>query len=150
MSNANLQGKQIGHRAAYSQSATLIERGDFVVVLLSAGTAQAAQDTADGGAGASSGYKFVGMAINQSDNRSDSTNPPALGKVVVDRAESVLVTFDTIAATDVGKKAYAKSKQVASLDTQSSKAVYVGIVTEYVSSTSAWIDIVPGVLAAAA
>lgn len=131
-------------RFAFTMDTVVICRGSFVVVTLSTGLASESEDTSVGST-ASSAYKFVGISIAHYDNSSTSTNVPTLHQCVVDRAEPTLVTFDSVAATDLGKPAYAKSAQVASLNTQSSKAVYLGTVVKYVSSTSAYVAINQGV-----
>lgn len=164
--NNRLPDQPANSNPRYKLGSTVhVYAGDFVVVTLSGGTAGPAQDT-DSAHTASSSFKFVGVSEREIDNSaglapSASPTIPNLGTlpgtfqyITPESYKRVCVPFDSVAATDVGKKAYAINQNTASITatdgTSATSRVYVGHIVEYVDSSHAFVDIRAGVNASPA
>jgi len=83
--------------------------------------------------------KFVGVANDEVDN----TGANGAKSVEVLRDGEVKLTGAGFAQTSVGKKAYATDNYTVTLDASAAGAVYIGVITEYISSTVVWVQIDP-------
>lgn len=83
--------------------------------------------------------KFVGISNNDIDN----TGANGAKSVEVLRDGEFKLVGAGFAQTSVGKKVYATDNYTLTLDASAANAVYVGVITEYVSSTVVWVQIDP-------
>lgn len=88
---------------------------------------------------ASGANKFVGIAAEEKNNAGAN----GLVSLEVQREGEFKLTGSGFAQTSVGKKVYATDNYTLTLDASASGAVYIGVITEYVSSTVVWVLIDP-------
>lgn len=81
--------------------------------------------------------KFVGVSCEDKNN----TGANGAMSVEVVREGEFKLTGSGFAQTSVGKKVYATDNYTLTLDASASGAVYIGVITEYVSSTVVWVAI---------
>lgn len=87
---------------------------------------------------------FVGVNLDaQQDNSSGSDGDL---DVTVTREGLFLMTFDTaISQANVGDQCFLVDDQTVDLAGDTTNDIYCGVITKYVSSTSAWVDIAPAI-----
>jgi hypothetical protein len=117
---------------SYPMGDDIIYKGGFVT-LNTDGYAVAGQDSA--------GYKFVGVAVEQGDNAGGS-NGDVWVRVYTEGV--FLMAATSIAQANVGDMMYLVDDQTFD-DATVTNYIPVGILVEYVSATSGWVDIGPAV-----
>lgn len=110
----------------------IIYKGAIVCVDTS-GYAAPAADT--------SGYRFVGIAMEKADNSSGSAGDISVKVAIIGSGGRFLATLSGAAQTDVGEICYVTDDaSLGTPGTDPGNTVVVGRLIEYVSATSGWVS----------
>ena len=129
---ANKQiSRKVGDEIAMPAGIDIVYQGAMVGTRLSDGYAYPIADT--------TGYKFEGIAVDYVNNSAGAAGDK---NVTVHRNGEFLMTFEsTIAQTNVGDAVFAADDNVVDIAGDISANIYVGSISEYVSTTTAWVRI---------
>jgi hypothetical protein len=107
-----------------------------LVMVNAAGYAIPGSDTAGG----------IFQGINLSEKVDNSSGSDGDATVVLTRSGCYLMTFDTaITIANVGDNVFLVDDQTVDVVGNVSNAIYCGIITKYVTTTTAWVDITPAI-----